>query len=796
MKPTNLILLIFAACLAACTGTGKLAEGERLYTRAKVKIQKPEKFWELGTLKLDLKRAVALPRPNKHLLWLRPGVSIYNTFHSEDGKGFGDGIANSLGKEPVLFNENIVEQHKKALVERANNDGFFALGVKAELRGTNKKVRAIYTVSLFQPVKKFGVVTYPSDSLALPTDSLPPTITDSAALFSEQELMLRKLQAYKAETLIKQGDLYQLETLLAERQRLSDSLRNAGWYYFSPDFFLFEADTMDVQEQANLRLTIKPEAGEKERRRYRIGKIFIYPDYDVAAKPVNPVREFYGQDSCIQFIYTALEFRKSLIVDNLRIRCGDLYSTKNYQNTLFRLLNLSFFKFVNIRYEPSGVADTLLDAHVYLTPSVPQKIEWRPALIISPGLYAGAEGELTYLHRNVFRGGENLRVTTEGSFLQFSGTDEDLPISTLFASKIQAQFIVPRNVLSNRRMKESLTATKFTVNHEGLWFNLDLGEDGDLRLTFNEVYGEAGFIWKKNRQASLVQEINPFGGAFNFVLANPPEFKTALLAQIPQDTTGEFINLATSIEYRPSYVITYDNRFVPDHELTRFMRQRLAFQTRQYFLPQALKDSISIPVPLNFYTESDVRHYFQLNKRTVLAGRLAFFFGIPLTPNSFIPLTNSYTIGGASSVRGFAPRSIGPGSSEPDTVANDGGIFLTSHTGNLLLEGSVELRHRLGRFWEVATFFDFGNIWLTQDRSDLEGETFRLNRFYRELATSGGVGLRLNLGFFVIRLDLAAPLTKPYLPQGERLVLNEINPFRGDWWLSGVRWNLAFGHPF
>ena len=64
------LLLTLSALGIACTGTGRLAEGERLYAGAKVKINKAEKSWDTKILKTDLKKAVILPRPNKKILWM------------------------------------------------------------------------------------------------------------------------------------------------------------------------------------------------------------------------------------------------------------------------------------------------------------------------------------------------------------------------------------------------------------------------------------------------------------------------------------------------------------------------------------------------------------------------------------------------------------------------------------------------------------------------------------------------------------------------------------------------------
>jgi outer membrane protein assembly factor BamA len=50
------------------------------------------------------------------------------------------------------------------------------------------------------------------------------------------------------------------------------------------------------------------------------------------------------------------------------------------------------------------------------------------------------------------------------------------------------------------------------------------------------------------------------------------------------------------------------------------------------------------------------------------------------------------------------------------------------------------------------------------------------NNWYREIALSAGVGFRMDLDFFILRLDLGIPITNPSMPIGERWVFNRERP--------------------
>ena len=66
----------------------------------------------------------------------------------------------------------------------------------------------------------------------------------------------------------------------------------------------------------------------------------------------------------------------------------------------------------------------------------------------------------------------------------------------------------------------------------------------------------------------------------------------------------------------------------------------------------------------------------------------------------------------------------------------------------------------------------------------------------KELAVGAGVGLRIDLTILLLRLDLATPIRKPWLPEGQRLVINQINFSNRDYRRENLVLNLAIGLPF
>lgn len=765
-----LILPLFTLGIG-CTGTGRLHDGAYLYSGAKISIRKADKSWSTKILKTDLKKATILPRANKKIGWMRPRLAIYNLFENKRPKSVGNFIANRFGEAPVLYGPKIANRHRELLIERAANDGFFKTTITSKEKKGKHTIQLLYEVQVKSPRESIDRVDYAADSSTL----------------------TRNIRALQAKSLVQPGQPYYLETLIAERQRLGDTLRNRGWYFFSPDNLLFEADTLHPPGDINLTLRVKKEAGTRERQQYRLASVTVYPDYDLVQQSDSTQRQADTlRFGCVQYVYRDLPAKPEVLNREIFLRCGAYYSNSDYQATIYRLLNLNLYKFINIRFEVSPRSDTLLDAHIYLTPYRPERLEATLSGVFSPSFYAGVRAGAAYTHRNVFRGAEALRVAFNGAYLRTDKNSFDF--EDFLVSDAGARLSLPRFLFLREKRSLAFNTTQFSLRHEANWFKYNRPPLGQFRLGFQRIQAEAGYIWKKNRRGSVVQEANPLNLGLQFSTVSKPEVRRQLIAEIPNDTTGTSLSLLTFAEYKPNYTFILDQRLEPARRRTVYFRQRFAGQLSGYTGSKYLPTDYLLNSPLNLFIESDYRQYQKTGGRNVLALRLAVGAGIPLRRNGTIALLDRFVVGGASSVRAFAPRTVGPGSQPRDTAIM--GLTVGNHTGNLLIESSLEYRMPLGRFPELAFFVDAGNVWLTAGPEATEVTQFRLNRFYRELAVGTGLGLRVNLGFFVLRLDVAVPLAKPYLPAGQRWTAGDLRLGQRKWRQENLNWNFSFGYPF
>jgi len=93
-------------------------------------------------------------------------------------------------------------------------------------------------------------------------------------------------------------------------------------------------------------------------------------------------------------------------------------------------------------------------------------------------------------------------------------------------------------------------------------------------------------------------------------------------------------------------------------------------------------------------------------------------------------------------------------------------------------------------------FIDAGNVWLQKSNPSTVGTPFLYSTFLNEMAVGAGVGLRLDVSFFILRFDLAMPLRKPWLTDNQHWVINQINFGSSYWRNRNLLLNIAIGYPF
>ena len=185
----------------------------------------------------------------------------------------------------------------------------------------------------------------------------------------------------------------------------------------------------------------------------------------------------------------------------------------------------------------------------------------------------------------------------------------------------------------------------------------------------------------------------------------------------------------------------------------------------------------------------DMRYYMPLFERTKLVYRLAGGMGVPRANlREALPFEKSFYSGGANGMRAWKARSLGPGSYYDSLQRFD-------KIGDIQIEGNLELRFPFSSWVEGAFFIDMGNVWLLREDSIRIQGQFKKENFLDEIAIGSGLGLRLNLDFFIIRVDVAMPFKNPAVSiDNNRWVFGKNSADRQKYY--PVQFNLGIGYPF
>jgi outer membrane protein assembly factor BamA len=203
------------------------------------------------------------------------------------------------------------------------------------------------------------------------------------------------------------------------------------------------------------------------------------------------------------------------------------------------------------------------------------------------------------------------------------------------------------------------------------------------------------------------------------------------------------------------------------------------------------KQIFNIPVSQFIRLQADWRGYWLIRPRLTFANRLNGGVALAYGNSSTVPYSQQFFIGGSSSLRGFRARTLGPGS-----YRTAESVYEANQSGEILAEYNTEMRYNMSKFIKLATFVDVGNIWWRKDAPGEPGSGLYKGEFFNELAVDGGIGFRFDASIMVIRFDFAIPLRKPWYPDGNRWVFDEIDFGNSEWRKNNLILNIGIGYPF
>jgi hemolysin activation/secretion protein len=310
--------------------------------------------------------------------------------------------------------------------------------------------------------------------------------------------------------------------------------------------------------------------------------------------------------------------------------------------------------------------------------------------------------------------------------------------------------------------------------------------------TFQFIYG---YRWKKDIRQE--HELNPINISYT-TLANQTATFVELLA------TNPFLKKSYEEQFIAggNYIYTYNEQVIPFKKMQYFYQVAAEtagnlFSLASFITGQKVSAGNPSTVVGSVYSQYarlsiDGRGFYNFKDNNKMAVRFYAGVGAPYGNSSILPYTKQFFSGGPNSIRAFHINSVGPGTYNQ---RNDS-IGFMQLGGDVKLEMNAEYRFTIYRFLKGALFADAGNVWLLRSNSSVPGGEFSFSRFYDEIAVGAGFGLRIDVSFFILRFDLATPLRKPWLENGQRWVINQIDFGSPGWRSENLILNVAIGYPF
>lgn len=761
------LFITVSLAVTSCSTTRNLPEGEVLYTGIKKTTVQDEDKSKAGKDALnEVEAALAYP-PNNALLGSSSiripfpfGLWVYNGFRKYE-KGVGKWIFNKLAAKPVLISTVNPEIRIKVGQNLLKEYGYFNGDVK-------------YTIDYNPKNERKAKISY---DIVMRT----PYTYDTIAYPKVQAKADDIIQEAVPESLLKPGNNFSVVNLEAERQRLSSLLRNRGYYYFRPDFIGFLADTIQTPGKVSLKVVPKDGLPASALRPWYIGNMSVYLTGNAGEEPNDSL--FY-KNIMIHY-HGKLNVRPKVLYNRFKLAPGELYAASNQAKTQQSFARLGIFKYAELQFTPrdtSAACDTL-DLRVNAAFDLPLDGELEFNVTSKSNNQVGPGAVFSVSKRNMFKGGETFSVRLRGSYEWQTGKRVDGNNSAInsYELGISASLNVPRIVFPWLSKKELNYPASTTFR---------LYADQLNRAKFFKLLAFGGHgTYDFQPTPSSRHSVTPFKLTYNLL-----QHTTAGFDSIINDNPALYLSLKDQFIPSMSYTYTYDNANLPGVKNPLWWSSTVTSAGNILSGIYAIagkkfndeKKLLGNPFAQFTKLTSEIRYHYVIDRNQTLAMRLMGGAIYSYGNSKVAPYSEQFYIGGANSIRAFTVRSIGPGSFRPDP---DNKYAYIDQTGDLKFEANIEYRFRILGNLHGATFLDAGNIWLIRNNNERPGGQFKLKNFPKEIALGTGVGLRYDLTFIVIRLDMGIALHAPY-DTGKKGYYN-IPKFK-----DGIGLHLAIGYPF
>lgn len=715
----------------SCSTTRVLGDGQFRLADNKVVVDNDRKF---NTKEIE---SYIKQKPNSYIIFgWNPFLNIYNWSGKNADKGINK-FLRKIGTAPVVYQPSQVEASVENINRHLEYLGYYGSDVRSEVRVNGKRVTVTYSVTLGRRYRIGNV------SFAVPDGEFKEDFYADTAAVS-----------------IRPGDFLSEDALEKETERAASMFRRKGYFGFTKNYFSFEADTLARRDTADLLMTVK----EYTRNQ--------------TAEYARPHRKYFFGDVSISYD-NDLKFNDRVLKNICTIRPGAMYDEREVNTTYSRLSALRLFSGVNVALNPrdSGI----VDCDISLTKSRMQGFKVNlEGSTNSTGLI-GISPQVSYYHKNIFHGGQWLNLGFLGNF-QFKYDDRSVKSNEFGVSAGLSfpEFLgLPNSIFHGPSVPRTEINASYNYQNRPEY----------TRNMISTSYGYSGSL----RNGKFFYQFYPIQAKIVRLTNLDPNFYTTLSGNpFMRDAYQNHFDVGSGLV---AYYTT-STALVPKETYEYARLQLDASGNVLSLFNKAMKSDeygsrLIWNTPYSQYIRTELTlgktFVFGKNGGQALAIRLLGGVGYAYGNSSTIPFEKQFYSGGANSMRGWQARSLGPGNSKADTT-----FVIPSQTGDVKLEANLE--YRFPMFWKLcgAVFTDVGNIWTLKETDSDKGyhTHFDLKNLAASLAADWGIGLRVDLNFLILRLDMGMKVYDPSLDTARWRSPSQ--------WLKKDGYSLHFGvgYPF
>ena len=763
------VMVMITVLVSSCSVSRHLPENG--YLLDEVKVISGDNPKVVSSLKSKVRQ-----QPNTRTFGL---VRLPLRLYSLSGKSnfFINRLLRNVGEPPRVYSDTLARKSCEIMEQTLINQGYLKAQVTSEPHYHKRKAQVNYYV-------QSGKLYHISD--------VQYSCPDTA--------VLRVVLSDTVNSPLKMHAPFDVNVLKNERSRLAALLQSRGYYDFKKEYVTYLADTARHSTEVSLSVRILTATSSQEGEngepkyipwhKYKVDRVMYL--MQPSSSPFGQV-EVFPDTICVDkecFLYDSeIPFRFSTIRNASHIVPGMVYDLGKVKKSYLSYGRLGALKYTNIDFVETK--DSLLDCRITLNPAKKISVSTEMDFTNTAG-DVGASASLSFTNRNLFHGSETFMMKIRGAYENITHLT-DYETERFWEYGVDMSLNIPRFIapfVPDEVQRRSMATTQF-----------DLQYNAQTRPEFDRTVFSASWSYLWNTNPQLRHRIDLLGINFVSVPRKDQNFIDNYLNQYNSMNSIMKFNYEDLFIFRTGYDFYYTspdagvskNYFDVSHSVRASVEtsgNTLSLISRSLSLEKDSEGQYRMfGLAYAQYLKSDFSWTTNMNlgKRNNLLFHVETGVAYPYGNSRMLPFEKRYYAGGANSVRGWAVRALGPGSYK----AKNGTIDYINQSGDIKLDLSME--YRMHMFWKLdgALFVDAGNIWTMYDYDDQPGGVFRWNDFYKQIAMSYGMGVRLDLNFLVLRFDAAMKAINPiYMDGPQRYPL--VHPrFSRDF-----AWHFAVGYPF